>query len=57
MHILQDEFLHLHDYNPIEYVSTRLKTLDSLVAKANRRGLPMDLGVWRREILDIAGLA
>ncbi|WMY78798.1 GTP pyrophosphokinase family protein [Citricoccus sp. I39-566] len=55
MHILQDEFLHLHDYNPIEHVSTRLKTLDSLVAKSNRRELPMDLGVWRREILDIAG--
>lgn len=55
MHILQDEFLHLHDYNPIEHVSTRLKTLDSLVAKANRRELPMDLDVWRREILDIAG--
>ncbi len=53
--ILQDEFLHLHDYNPIEHISARLKTLDSLVAKARRRELPMDLGTWRQEILDIAG--
>jgi putative GTP pyrophosphokinase len=55
MGILQDEFRHLHDYNPIEHLSTRIKSLDSLFAKAQRRGLPMDLDIWRREITDIAG--
>lgn len=55
LRILQDEFLHLHDYNPIEHVATRMKSLDSLVAKARRRGLAMDLNLWRQEIMDIAG--
>ncbi|WP_313817171.1 GTP pyrophosphokinase family protein [Citricoccus sp.] len=55
LRILQDEFLHLHDYNPIEHLATRMKSLDSLVAKAKRRGLPLDLDVWRQEITDIAG--
>ncbi len=54
--ILQDEFTHVHDYNPIEHVSSRVKTFDSIVAKAQRKGVALDLESLREEILDIAGL-
>lgn len=54
--ILRDEFTHMHDYNPIEHVSGRVKSVDSLMAKVNRRGLPPDLDVIRENITDIAGV-
>lgn len=54
--ILQDEFAHVHDYNPIEHVSSRVKTIDSIASKAQRRGVPMDLESLRENILDIAGM-
>lgn len=54
--ILRDEFAHMHDYNPIEHVSSRVKSPDSLREKVVRRGLTMDLVTIRREITDIAGI-
>ncbi len=36
--ILSDEFRHMHDYNPIEHVSCRVKTADSIFAKATPQG-------------------
>lgn len=54
--ILQDEFLLLHDYNPIEHISSRVKSADSLVAKVQRKGLDPDPTEIGREITDIAGL-
>src|SRR5574344_1903042 len=36
--ILNDEFQHVHQYNPIEYVKQRIKTPDSIVKKLNRNG-------------------
>lgn len=54
--ILRDEFLELHDYNPIEHVSSRVKTPESLVAKIDRRSLPRDLDTIRQNITDIAGI-
>ncbi len=35
--ILRDEFLNNHDYNPIEHVSSRVKSPDSLVDKVCAR--------------------
>ncbi|GAB2549188.1 GTP pyrophosphokinase [Leucobacter ruminantium] len=54
--ILREEFLHMHEYNPIEHVSSRVKTVDSLVEKIERRGVGTDFDVIRREIQDIAGV-
>jgi putative GTP pyrophosphokinase len=56
LNILRQEFTHLHDYNPIEHVSVRLKTPDSIRAKANRRGCPLTFDAIREQILDIAGV-
>lgn len=38
--ILQEEFEHAHAYNPIEHVSSRLKSPDSLVEKVACRPGP-----------------
>ncbi|WP_083450428.1 GTP pyrophosphokinase [Luteipulveratus mongoliensis] len=54
--ILQQEFTHIHAYNPIEHVSSRLKTPEGVLAKAQRRGVSPDLDSVRSEITDIAGV-
>lgn len=54
--ILRDEFLYMHEYNPIEHVSSRVKSTDSLLDKVRRRGLPPGLDVVRQHITDIAGV-
>ncbi|WP_298040878.1 GTP pyrophosphokinase [uncultured Microbacterium sp.] len=54
--ILRDEFLHDHDYNPIEHVTSRLKTPDSIVEKIARKGIEPDFERIRDEITDIAGI-
>ncbi len=54
--ILRDEFQLTHSYNPIEHISSRVKSLDSIGDKLRRRGLPLDLDVVRSEITDIAGV-
>lgn len=53
--ILREEFLHMHDYNPIEHVSTRVKSPESLLSKIERRGVGTDPAAIRAEITDIAG--
>jgi putative GTP pyrophosphokinase len=37
--ILRDEFLHMHDYNPIEHVTSRVKSPESIRSKVERRVL------------------
>ncbi|GAA1172336.1 hypothetical protein GCM10009584_11580 [Ornithinimicrobium humiphilum] len=54
--ILQDEFTHLHDTNPIEHVDARLKSVRSIVEKVTRRGFEPTLENIRREVTDIAGI-
>jgi putative GTP pyrophosphokinase len=54
--ILSDEFRHMHDYNPIEHVSSRVKSAESLLAKITRKGLPRDLDAIREHVRDVAGV-
>jgi putative GTP pyrophosphokinase len=54
--ILRDEFLHMHEYNPIEHVSSRVKSPDSLVEKVTRKGIDPDFDSIRAHITDIAGV-
>nr|WP_062311911.1 GTP pyrophosphokinase family protein [Demequina rhizosphaerae] len=54
--ILRDEFLELHDYNPIEHVSSRVKSPESLLEKVGRKGVARDLDSIRAHITDIAGV-
>lgn len=54
--ILREEFQETHDYNPIEHVSSRVKTPDSLVEKVRRKGVEADFASIRASITDIAGI-
>ncbi|MCT9821304.1 GTP pyrophosphokinase family protein [Microbacterium sp. W1N] len=54
--ILRDEFQLTHDYNPIEHVSSRVKSADSLVDKVLRKGVAGDFESVRANITDIAGV-
>ena len=38
MEILNDEFQHVHRYNPIEHIKSRIKTSESIVKKLKRQG-------------------
>jgi putative GTP pyrophosphokinase len=54
--ILRQEFESVYDYSPIEHVRSRLKTPESLVAKALRQGTELTVPAIRAEIRDIAGI-
>ncbi|WP_461472813.1 GTP pyrophosphokinase [Microbacterium sp. HJ5] len=54
--ILRDEFQLVHDYNPIEHVSSRVKSPDSLVEKVQRKGIEPDFASIREQVTDIAGV-
>jgi len=54
--ILREEFANTYDYNPIEHVRSRLKSPDSLLAKALRQGVDLTVPAIRAHIRDIAGI-
>jgi putative GTP pyrophosphokinase len=54
--ILAEELAHRGRGNPIEHVNTRLKTVESLTAKAKRIGCAMTLDAVRDRVRDIAGV-
>ncbi|WP_345064429.1 GTP pyrophosphokinase family protein [Leifsonia kafniensis] len=54
--ILQEEFLHLHEHNPIEHVNSRLKSPESIIGKIERKSLDPSFDSIRRSITDIAGV-
>ena len=54
--ILNDEFLNIHKYNPIEHVKSRIKTPESIVKKLKRNGYEVTIENMLRHINDIAGI-
>ncbi|MEE0435431.1 MAG: GTP pyrophosphokinase family protein [Peptococcaceae bacterium] len=52
---LDSEFNLRHDRNPIESISTRLKTPESIVEKMHRRGLPISVENIQKSLTDISG--
>lgn len=54
--ILQQEFQHLQQYNPIEHVASRLKTPESVLDKIQRKKCEPRFEVIREKITDIAGV-
>ncbi|GAA1854945.1 GTP pyrophosphokinase family protein [Myceligenerans crystallogenes] len=54
--ILRDELRHMQQYNPVEHVGSRLKSLDSIVAKCRRKGIPFTPEGIRKHMFDIAGV-
>ena len=56
LEILNDEFKHVHSYNPIEHIKTRIKTPESIVKKLKRYGHEISIDNMIRYINDIAGV-
>lgn len=56
LEILNDEFKHVHSYNPIEHIKTRIKTPESIVKKLKRYGYQISIDNMIRYINDIAGV-
>ena len=56
LEILNDEFVHVHKYNPIEYIKSRIKTPESIVKKLKRHGLEITVDNMINHIKDIAGI-
>lgn len=54
--ILNDDFSSLHDHNPIEHVNSRVKSADSILAKARRLGIEPTPDQVGEHMLDVAGV-
>lgn len=54
--ILQEEFQHIHDYNPIEHIKTRIKSPESIMKKMYRKNIPISTEAIKKNITDIAGI-
>ncbi|MCF3943798.1 GTP pyrophosphokinase [Oceanobacillus alkalisoli] len=54
--ILQEEFQHIHDYNPIEHIKTRIKSPESIMKKMYRKNIPISTESIKNNIMDIAGI-
>lgn len=56
LEILNDEFVHIHKYNPIEYIKSRIKSPESICKKLKRHGRDTSLENMVRYVNDIAGI-
>ena len=56
LEILNDEFQHVHRYNPIEHIKTRIKSAESIVKKLKRYGHETSIENMVRYVNDIAGV-
>ena len=56
LEILNDEFQHVHKYNPIEHIKTRIKTPESIVKKLKKYGYESSIENMVKYVNDIAGV-
>lgn len=56
LEILNDEFQHVHQYNPIEHIKSRIKTSESIVKKLKRHGYESTIENMVKYVNDIAGV-
>ena len=56
LEILNDEFQHIHQYNPIEHIKSRIKTPESIVKKLKKRGHESTIDNMVEYVNDIAGI-
>lgn len=54
--ILNDEFQYVHNYNPIEYIKSRIKSPESVRQKLIRKGYEVNLENMVTQLDDIAGI-
>ena len=56
LEILNDEFKHVHRYNPIEHIKKRIKTPESIIKKLKKNGYEVSVENMVKHINDIAGI-
>ena len=56
LEILNDEFQHVHQYNPIEHIKTRVKTPESIVKKLRKYGYQTSIENMVKYVNDIEGV-
>ena len=56
LQILVNEFKFCNDRNPIDNISSRVKSLESITNKMKRKGLPLTMNYMVKELHDIAGV-
>lgn len=56
LEILNDEFQHVHRYNPIEHIKSRIKTSESIVKKLKKKGYESTIENMVEHVDDIAGI-
>ena len=56
LEILNDEFQHVHQYNPIEHIKSRIKTSESIVKKLKKNGYEATIPNMVKYVNDIAGI-
>lgn len=56
LEILDSEFHSRYAYNPIHHIEDRLKSVQSVFGKMQRKNLPINIESVRRNILDFAGV-
>ena len=56
LEILNEEFQHVHRYNPIEHIKGRIKTPESIVKKLKKHGYESTINNMIRYVNDIAGI-
>ena len=56
LEILNDEFQHVHRYNPIEHIKSRIKTSESIVKKLKKHGYESTIQNMVQHVNDIAGI-
>ena len=56
LNVLNLEFQHIHRYNPIEHIETRIKSPESIVKKLKKYGYDSSIENMVRYVNDIAGV-
>lgn len=56
LEILNDEFQHVHQYNPIEHIKSRIKSPESIVKKLKKNGYESTVQNMVKYVNDIAGI-
>lgn len=56
LEILNDEFQHVHQYNPIEHIKSRIKSPESIVKKLKKNGYESTIENMVKYVNDIAGI-
>lgn len=56
LEILNDEFQHVHQYNPIEHIKARIKSSESIVKKLKKNGYESTIENMVNHVKDIAGV-